>query len=105
MMCPGTPTTVESSGTLRSTTEPAPIRQLLPTVMLPRIFAPAANHHVVEQRRMALAVLLAGSAERHALVERDVVADDGGLANHHAHAVIDKQAPADLRARDEFQFR
>ena len=40
MMCPGTPTTVESSGTFRSTTEPAPMRQFFPMVMLPRIFAP-----------------------------------------------------------------
>ena len=34
-ICPGTPTIVELAGTLRSTTEPAPTRQLSPMVMLP----------------------------------------------------------------------
>lgn len=35
------PTTVELAGTLCNTTEPAPMRQFSPTLMLPRIFAPA----------------------------------------------------------------
>ena len=33
---PGTPTTVQSSGTSLRTTEPAPMRTLLPMVMFPR---------------------------------------------------------------------
>jgi len=41
----------------------------------------------------------AGAAQRDALVERDVVADLGGLADHHAHAVVDEDALADDRAR------
>jgi len=44
---------------------------------------------------MALALLLAGSAERDALVEQHVIADFRGLADHHAHPVIDKAPPAD----------
>ena len=55
MMCPGTPTTVESAGTSRSTTDPAPMRQLSPMVMLPRIFAPAADDHAVANGGMPLA--------------------------------------------------
>src|SRR5580658_4323391 len=57
----------------------------------------ATNHHVVEKRRMPLAALLAGPAERHTLVKRDIVTDHGSLTNHHAHAVIDEQTTADLR--------
>ena len=45
------------------------------------------------------------AAERDALIDRHVVADLGGLADHHAHAVIDEEAPADLRARDESRYR
>ena len=44
---------------------------------------------------MALAGVLAGAAQRHAVVEGAVVADHGGLAEHDAHAVVDEQAPAD----------
>ena len=47
---------------------------------------------------MALAAMERGAAEGHALIERHVVADLGGLADHHAHAVVDEQAPADLGA-------
>jgi len=32
------------------------------------------------------------------LIERAVVADFGRLAHHHAHAVVDEHAPADVRA-------
>ena len=39
-----------------------------------------------------------GAAERHALVDRAVVADLGRLADHDAHAVVDEDAPADRRA-------
>ena len=46
---------------------------------------------------MALAGREAGAAERDALIERDVVADVGGLADHHARAVVDEQALADAR--------
>ena len=48
---------------------------------------------------MTLAVREARSAERHALIDRAAVADFGGLADHDAHAVIDEDAFADLRAR------
>ena len=48
---------------------------------------------------MALAGREAGAAERHALVERHVLADLRGLAHHDAHAVVDEQPVADLRRR------
>src|SRR5690606_12275963 len=50
------------------------------------------------QGRRALAFLPAGAAQRYAVVERAVVADFGGLADHHAHAMVDEEAPADAGA-------
>ncbi len=56
------------------------------------------NEHVVADGRVALAGVLAGTAERNTVVNRAVVADLGGLADDDAHAVVDEQALADLRA-------
>ena len=39
-----------------------------------------------------------GAAQGHAVVDRAVVTNLGGLAKHDAHAVVDKQLAADLRA-------
>src|ERR1700745_269999 len=36
------------------------------------------------------------------MIQRAVITDLGGLANHHAHSVIDKQSPADARSRMNF---
>ena len=44
---------------------------------------------------MALAGVLAGAAQGHAVVDGAVVADLAGLTEHDAHAVVDEQAPAD----------
>lgn len=46
---------------------------------------------------MAFAGLVAGAAERDALVEHAAVAHDGSLANNDAHGVVDKEMLADLR--------
>src|SRR5438093_262704 len=48
---------------------------------------------------MALALIFARTAQRDALVNGDVVADDCSFANHDSHAVIDKQPLTDLRPR------
>ena len=48
---------------------------------------------------MTLAFFLAGTAERHALVERHVLPDDRGLADHDTMAMINEEAFADLSAR------
>ena len=59
-----------------------------------------ADDHAAAERRMALGALgERRAAERHALVDGAVVADLGGLADDHAHAVVDEDAPADRRAR------
>ena len=50
--------------------------------------------------RMAVAVLLAGAAERHAVQHRHVVADHRGLADHEAGGMIEENAAADLAPPD-----
>src|SRR6202451_44068 len=57
-----------------------------------------SNHHVVPDRRMPLALLLAGSAQCHSLIQQNVVADLGSLSDHYAHPVIDKTPPSDCCA-------
>src|SRR5262249_44948021 len=53
-----------------------------------------ADHDLVLDRGMAFLLLQARATQRHALVDEDVVADLGSLTNHHAHAMIDKEPPA-----------
>ena len=50
-----------------------------------------AHRDVVAKRRVALAALLARSAERDALVEHAVIAHHGGLADDDAHGVVDEE--------------
>src|SRR5690606_36342449 len=60
-------------------------------------FGAAANQHAVTQRRMALAFIPAGAAERDTVIERDVVANFGGFADDDTGAVIDKKTLTDTR--------
>ena len=57
------------------------------------------DHDLVADRRVALAGIEADAAQGDTLIEGHIVADLGGLADHHAHAVIDEEAPPDPRAR------
>lgn len=61
-----------------------------------------AHSDVVAQRGVALARLIAGSAQGDALVEGAIVADDGGLANDDAHGMVDEEVPADMRGGVNF---
>src|SRR5690606_23630074 len=58
-----------------------------------------ADEHALADLRMAIALLLAGTTERHALEERDVVLDHRRRADHDSGAVVDEHAAADLRGR------
>ena len=58
-------------------------------------FRAGADDNFVANGRMALAGLLAGSAEGDALIHENVVPDFGGLADNDAHAVVDEEAAAD----------
>ena len=66
-------------------------------VTLPMIFPPGADDHAVLERGMALLAPRRGSSEGDALVEVAVLADDGGLADDDAHAMVDEAAPPDAR--------
>ena len=51
---------------------------------------------------MAFSCVLSGTAERNVLVYRAEITDNGGLADHNAHAVINKEPTTYLRARMDF---
>lgn len=57
------------------------------------------NKHIVANRRVALAGVVSGAAEGHAMVNRAIVTDLGGFADDNAHAVVNEQAAANGRAR------
>src|SRR4051812_35760134 len=66
-------------------------------------FSAATDNDTVTDGGMALgSALRAGAAESDALVDGHVVADDCRFADHDAHAVIDEQTFADLRAGMDF---
>ena len=54
---------------------------------------------------MAFALLRAQSAQGNTVIEKDVVADFRGLADDHAHAVVDEKLPADDRGGVDFDSR
>ena len=100
---PGMPTTVAPGGTSSITTELAPIRALSPTTM-GRDLCAGADHHIVAQCRMALAGRPRDAAERDAMIERDVIADDRRFADDHAAPWSMKNARRSSR-RDDVDIR
>ncbi len=81
------------------------MRQFSPMRDIAQYLGAGADHDVVADRGMPFTVFLAGAAQGHALVQRDIVAHDRGLADDHAHAVIDEEAPANLVRRDGSRCR
>lgn len=57
------------------------------------------NEHVVADGRVTLAGVVTGTAERYTVVNRAVVANLSGFTDNDAHAVVNKQAFADLGTR------
>jgi len=102
MICPGTPTTVESSGTLRSTTEPAPMRQFFPTVISPGSSPPPPTTTPSSIVGCRLPRYLARASQSHALIQGYVITHDRRLADHHAKAVIDEQPSSYLCSGMDF---
>ena len=59
-----------------------------------------SDQHIAADRRMTLVALaVAGSAERNAVVDRTVVPDFGRFSDYDTHTVIDKKTRTDLRTR------
>ena len=53
---------------------------------------------MVAEGRVSLRLLIGRAAQDHTLVHQHVLTDFGRLADDHAHAVIDEEAPADFRS-------
>ena len=102
---PGLPTTVEFGGTSWITTVLAPILEPCPTTIGPSSFAPEPIVTLSSTVGWRLPVANPVPPERHALVDRHVLADLGGLADHDAHAVVDEEARADLGRRMDLDAR
>src|SRR5690554_1146325 len=70
---------------------------------------PSVNRHAIFKRRMTLPLIFASRdgerAERDALVELHIIAEDGRLADDDARAVIDEEALADHGARVDIDPR
>ena len=58
---------------------------------------PRPYHYIVFKGRVAFALLFAGSAEGHALIQRHIVADDRGLSDDDAAPVVNKKPFSDGR--------
>ncbi len=63
---------------------------------------PRANDDVVFQRRVALGLDEIDAPQGHVVVEQDVIADLGCLADDRAHAVVDDQTAANACAGVDF---
>ena len=61
-----------------------------------------ADHNIILQRRVTFSGLLTITAERHALIQRHVVSDDGRLSDDNACSMVDKQSLSDRRTRMDF---
>src|SRR5512135_3817935 len=64
-----------------------------------------ADHHALAERWVPLALVPRRPAERDAVVKRRVLADFGGFADDHAHAMVDEHAAPDCRARMNLDAR
>src|SRR5262245_2988565 len=62
-------------------------------------FGASADQYAAANFWMAIARLLAGSAERHVLQNRHIVLDQGGLAHHQAGGVIEEDSAPDAHGR------
>ena len=65
-------------------------------------FRACANRDMIADRGMAFSGIFTGTAKRHALVERDIVTDNRGFADHDTAAVVDEKAMPDLGAGVDF---
>src|SRR3990167_9088770 len=71
----------------------------------PQHLGTSSDHHTIFQRRMALTLVPTGAAKGYTLVKSDVIADLGGFTDDDAHTVVDKETPANLRTRVNFDTR
>ena len=95
----GTPATVTLFGTGLMTTEPAAIRAQWPTSIFPRNSGARADHDAAPDLRVTVLVLLAGTAERHIVQDRNVILDHRRLAHDKSRRMVEENAATDFRSR------
>lgn len=69
---------------------------------VPQNLGPATDNHPIADCRVAFALVQAGATKGDALIDSDVVANLGRLADYHSHAVIDEKPAADAGSRMYF---
>ena len=90
---------VTLSGKSCSTTLPEAMRVLLPMRIGPSSLAPAPMSTLSPMDGgVALPGVFSGAAQGNLMINRTVVPDFRGFADHDAHPVVDEQLSADLRA-------
>ena len=57
------------------------------------------HYDMIAHRRMAFATFFTGAAQGHALIQQHIVANLGGLTDHHSHTMVDEKPASDLSAR------
>lgn len=62
----------------------------------PKHLGARPDHDAILQCRMTLALVPAGAAQGHSLIESDVITNLGGFTNDDPHAVIDEETTPDL---------
>ena len=82
-----------------STTEPAATREQSADLDIAEYLRAGGDHHASPHLGMAIAALLAGAAQRHALQNRDVVVDDRRRADDEFGRMIEEYAAAEAGRR------
>src|SRR5512144_2272879 len=62
-------------------------------------FRACADHYAAADFRMTVFVLLAGTAERHVMQNRNIIFDDSGFADNQSGRMIEENAAPDFRRR------
>src|SRR5215216_4929442 len=71
---------------------------VVPDIDRAKDFGTDTDHNAVAKRRVSLPALLARPAERHRLIQGDIVTNHGCLADDDAHAMVDEEPPSDGRS-------
>ena len=84
---------------------PRPDLHVVPNFDRAKNLSANADYDVVADRRVPFAPLLARAPQGYALIERNAIADLGGLADYDAHPMVDKESFADRGSGVDFDAR
>jgi len=54
-----------------------------------------ADDHTIADRGVSFASIVPGAAERHTVIDQDIIAYDRRFSDDHTHSVVDKKPPTD----------